>query len=116
MERLKRIIITILTMMSVNYAFADSCLMVSPSGISKVECGNNEIISCHVLSSLLNEKKSLIVTSKKDGETTFSVYLNNKKCDYKATVKNEKLEIKGDKTIKILTIDLPPEFTGEANQ
>ena len=116
MGKIKRIIITILTMMSVNCAFADSCLMVSPSSITKVECGNSEIISYHILSSLLNEKKSLIVTSKKDGETSFSVYLNNKKCDYKATVKGDKLEIKGDKIIKILTIDLPPEVTGEANQ
>jgi hypothetical protein len=36
--------------------------------------------------------------------------MKHKKCDYKATVKNGELNIKGDNAIKILSIDLPPEF------
>ena len=113
MGKIKRIIITILTMMSVNYAFADSCLMIAPSQITKVECSSEKVITFHVLSTLLNEKKSLIVTSVGDGEIGFSVYLNNKKCDFKAVVSGEKLEIKGDKTIKVIPIDLPPELNNE---
>lgn len=113
MGKIKRIIITILTIMSVNCAYADSCLLIAPSQITKVECSSDKIVNFHVLSTLLNEKKSLIVTSVGDGEINFSVYLNNKKCDFKAVVNGEKLEIKGDKTIKILPIDLPPEVTEE---
>ena len=91
-----------------NTVFAQSCIMVSPSEITKIDGGDNNVVEFHILSTLMNEKKSVIVSSKSDGETSFAIYLKNKKCDYKAKVCGDKLEIKGDKTIKVLTIDLPP--------
>ena len=106
----KRLTIIFMSMMSVNFAFADSCLMVAPSNITKVECKNSNILKINILSTLMNEKKSAIVTSLSDGETTFALYMKHKKCDYKATVHNGELKIKGDSAIKILPVDLPPEL------
>lgn len=106
----KNILITVLISMSSNIAFADSCIMIAPDNISKVECQNNNILGFHVLSNLLNEKKSVIVSSVSDGDTSFTIKFKHKKCDYKASVHNGKLEIKGDRYIKILPIDLPPEL------
>jgi len=107
---LKRFVIIFMSMMSVNFAFADSCLMVAPSNITKVECKNNNVLTLNILTTLAKEKKSVVVSSKQDGETTFFIYMKNKKCDYKATVSNGKLKIKGDSAIKILPVDLPPEL------
>lgn len=106
---IKRILAIIATLCSVNFAMANSCIMVSPQEIGSVTCADNNVASFHILSTLMNEKKSLIVTSLSDGEINFTINLKNKKCDYKAKVSNGKLEIKGDKFIKILDIDLPPE-------
>ena len=106
----KNIIVTIFMMMSVNGAFADSYIMIAPADITKVECQNNKILNLHVLSTLMNEKKSVIVTSVSDGQTNFSLYMKHKKCDYKATIQSGKLSIKGDSAIKILSVDLPPEL------
>ncbi len=106
----KNILITLLLSISPNFVFADSYIMISPANITKVECDSNEIIEMHVLNDLSNEKKSVIVSSKKDGSTTFYIKLKNKKCDYKVTVSDGKLKITGDRYIKILPIDLPPEF------
>ncbi len=110
MLKLKRILITIIAACSMNTAFADSCIMITPANITKVDCANNNIVGFHVLSTLMNEKRSLIVTSISDGETSFAVHMKNRKCDYKATVHNGKLKIKGDNTIKVLPVDLPPEL------
>lgn len=112
----KRLTIIFMLIMSANFAFADSCLMVAPSDITKFECKNNNIVSMNILSNLLNEKKSLIVSSISDGETSFVIYMKHKKCDYKATVSNGKLNIKGDNAIKILPVDLPPELDVEVSK
>lgn len=114
---IKKIILMFFIMISENYAFAESCIMVAPANITKVECKNNNVLRINILSTLYNEKKSAIATSLCDGETSFALYMKHKKCDYKAKVKNGKLEIKGDSTIKVLSIDLPPELktTEECN-
>ena len=110
-ESLIKIIITIFALSSAGSVFANNYIMVSPNNITKIDCANNNIVNMHILSTLTNEKKSVIVTPVADGETSFAIYLKNKKCDYKAKVNGENLEITGDKTIKILPLDLPPELT-----
>lgn len=114
---LKKTLCLLITMISVNFAFADSCIMISPVNILKIECPNNKVLSFNILSTLMNEKKSVVVSSLKDGEVTFSLKLKNKTCSYKAVVSGGKLNIKGDNYIKILPIDVPPELvnSGEVN-
>jgi len=108
---LKYIVITLFALLSVNFAYADSCIMISPVSITKVDNENAKFLKFHIISNLDNDKKSVIVTSTQDGEGTFFIKTkNNKKCDYKASVKTGKIEIKGDSTIKILTLDIPPEL------
>ncbi len=106
----KNSLITLLLALSSNLAFADSYIMVSPEQISKVECQNENIVGINLLSTLMNERKSVVVTSLSDGNTTFSIKLKHKKCDYKVSVKDGKMTIKGDRYIKILPVDLPPEL------
>ncbi|MCR5265839.1 MAG: hypothetical protein K6E29_04510 [Cyanobacteria bacterium RUI128] len=111
-ESLIRILITLFALSSATSVFANNYIMVSPENITKVDCSNNNVINIHVLTTLTNDKKSVIVTPASDGETDFAIRLKGKKCDYKAKVSGNNLEIKGDKTIKILPLDLPPELTG----
>ena len=113
----KSLIFSLLLILPVNFAFADSCIMISPENITKVDCQDQSIVSVNILSTLMNDKKSLIVTSLKDGCTSLKIKLKNKTCDYQVRVNTGKLEIKGDKTIKVLSVDLPPEvFTQGDNE
>lgn len=107
---MRRILITIIMMLPFNMAFADSYIMISPNNITNINCTNNNVVSFNVLSTLMNEKKSIILTSLSDGTASLTVNLKHKKCDYKIVVKNGKMDIKGDKFIKILPVDLPPEL------
>lgn len=109
----KNILIILVVLTSVNFAFADSYIMIAPTDITSVECENQKVVTFNILSTLLNEKKSVIVTSVSDGVANFTIKLKNKKCDYKASVQNGKLDIKGDRFIKILSVDLPPEITSQ---
>ena len=97
-------------MCSAGTVFANNYIMLAPDNITKIECANNNVLNMHILSTLTNEKKSLIVTPANSGETSFAIIMKNKKCDFKATVNGDNLTIKGDKTIKILPLDLPPEL------
>ena len=45
----------------------------------KIECANNNVLNMHILSTLMNEKKSLIVTPANSGETSFAIIMKNKK-------------------------------------
>ena len=96
---------------SINMVLANSCIIISPYNISRVESESSAFLSFHLLSTLDNTKRSVIVTPYKDGEGSFAIRLkNSRKCDYKAFVKDGKLEIKGDTTLKVLPIDVPPEL------
>ncbi|GEM_PF-4534489 len=109
-----KIMLFVAMLCSMNAVYADSCIMISPLTITTVEASNASFLKFHILSTLDNDKKSVIVSSVKDGEGTFAIKTkNNKKCDYKASVKNGKLEIKGDNTIKVLPLDVPPELVIE---
>jgi hypothetical protein len=112
----KRILIGIMFICSANIAFADSYIVVSDLPISDVKCEDSTIISIRALTTLSNEKKSLIITSLKDGSTQFTLTMKNKPYSYKVDVKNGVAQIKGDNVVKILPIDLPPEALPEVNQ
>ena len=107
---LKYIITGLFLTFAANSVFAQSYIMISPVDIVSVDCKNNKVLSFNILSTLNNEKRSLIVTSLSDGNAEFTVKLKTKKCGYKANVHNGKLGISGDKTLKLLPVDLPPEL------
>lgn len=109
MINFKRFLITIVALCSANLAFADSYIMISDYDISEIKCNDESIVSVKALTTLSNEKKSLIVSSIKDGQTEFSIKVKNKIRTYKIDIKNDKITITGDKATKILPIDLPPE-------
>lgn len=104
-------LLVLILFVSVNMALANSCIIISPYNISRVESESSGFLNFHLLSTLDNTKRSVIVTPFQDGEGCFAIRLkNNRKCDYKACVKDGKLEIKGDTTLKVLPIDVPPEL------
>ena len=110
---LKSILLAGLMFAGMNISYAESYIMISPENITEVECPNCDIIDIHVLNSIMNDKKSVIVTSVGDGSSHFALKLKNKRCDYKAVVSKGKMEIKGDSHVKFMPIDLPPEFESE---
>lgn len=112
---LKIILLSGLIFLGIDTSYADSYIMISPDNITEVECPNCDIVDIHVLNSIMNDKKSVIVTATGDGSSHFALRLKSKRCDYKATVQGGKLDIKGDKYIKIFPIDLPPEFESEGS-
>ena len=110
---LKFLVFIIVMFTGLNISYADCYIMISPENITEIECPNCDIVDIHVLNSIVNDKKSVIVTATGDGSSHFALRLKNKRCDYKATVSDGKLEIKGDRYIKFFPIDLPPEFESE---
>ena len=107
--KIKYILVTILLICAGRPVFADSCIMISETAVTDIKCKDCGIISVKPLSSLSNEKKSIMVTSLRDGQTELTIKIKNKSCCYKVNVSNGKLEICGDNKIKILPVDLPPE-------
>ncbi|MCM1264660.1 MAG: hypothetical protein NC200_00550 [Candidatus Gastranaerophilales bacterium] len=105
----KRFFITLITILSANIVFADSYIMIADGPITEIKCEDNCIVNVHALTTLTNEKKSVIVTALKDGSTQFTIKVKNRCHCYKVNVTNGIMQICGDNTVKILTIDLPPE-------
>ena len=110
MNDFKRAIITLITLLITNIAYADSYIMITDNKISEISCTDNSVINLNILTTLSNEKRSLIVSSIKDGCCEFTIKLNKSNYKYKAMVENGKLKISGSSKIKILPIDLPPEI------
>lgn len=110
MKKIKYFFISSVLLLMTNIAYADSCIMITESKITDINCSNNDIISINVLTTLSNEKRSLIVSSLKDGSCDFTIKLNKSNYKYKAVVDNGKLKITGSNKIKILPVDLPPEI------
>ncbi|MCD8377209.1 MAG: hypothetical protein LUB59_00290 [Candidatus Gastranaerophilales bacterium] len=106
---LKRFLITVILLCSANFAYADSCIMIADSEIKDVKCNDTSIVCMRVLTTLTNEKRSIIVTSLKDGQTEFSVKVKSRYHCYKVKVCGSKLTICGDSTLKIMPVDLPAE-------
>ncbi len=109
MINFKRFFITIIALCSANFAFADSYIMISDYDISEIKCSDESVVSVKALTTLSNERKSIIVSSIKDGQTEFTIKVKNKIHTYKVDINNNKMTISGDKSTKILPIDLPPE-------
>lgn len=111
MNKLKNILYTsVLMVLSTNFAFAENYIMMSNESISAVECSNCGVICVKPLATLMNEKKTIIITPLKDGSAEFKVKLKNRTLTYKATVKDGKIDFDGNRVIKIVPLDLPPEF------
>lgn len=111
MKNFKNILFTTLLMLfSSNFAFAENYIMMSNEPIKAVECNNSDVICIRPLSTLMNEKKNIIISPVKDGSAEFKVKLKNRTLNYKAVVKNGKIDFSGNRVIKIVPLDLPPEF------
>lgn len=106
---IKRILMIIMVICYVNIAHAESCIMITDMDITDIKCDNHGVIDVKLLTTLSNEKRTIIVSSLKDGDAGFSVKLKNKYYDYKVSVTGGKLKINGDTKIKILPVDLPSE-------
>ena len=109
MFNFKKILTGFIILCSANIAFADSYIMIANDTITDIQCEDNGIVNVHALTTLTNEKKSVIVTALKDGSTQFTMKIKNKCHCYKVNVNKGLLQICGDNSIKILPIDLPPE-------
>jgi len=98
------------TILFTNVAKAENYIMLSNESITAVECQNSGVISVKPLSTLMNDKRTIIISPLKDGVADFKVKLKNRTLGYKATVKDNKIEFKGNRVIKIVPLDLPPEI------
>lgn len=119
MNKLRNTFITALFMfLSSNLVLAENYIMLSNEPIVKVETPNSSVICVKPITSLLNEKKTLIITPIADGTAEFKVKLKNRVLAYKATVKDGKIDFQGNRVIKIVPLDLPPEMlpTKEVNK
>lgn len=111
MTKLKNILYTsVLMILSTNFAFAENYIMMSNESITAVECSNCGVICVKPIATLMNDKKTIIITPVKDGTAEFKVKLKNRTLTYKAVVKDEKINFSGNRVIKIVPLDLPPEF------
>lgn len=111
MNKLRNTIITALFMfLSSNLVLAENYIMLSNEPITKVEISNSNVICVKPLTSLLNEKKTIIISPITDGTAEFKVKLKNRVLAYKATVKDGKIDFQGNRVIKIIPLDLPPEI------
>lgn len=112
MIRLKGIIFlftAIAILCSANIAFADNYIMLSNENIDSVECIDSGVLSLKPLASLMNDKRTIIISPIKDGIANFKVKLKNRTLCYKAVVKDGKIDFHGNRVIKIVPLDLPPE-------
>ena len=111
MSKFKNILITtVLMLLSTNLVFAENYILLSNEPITKVECVNSGVISVKPLTSLMNEKKTLLISPLKNGTGEFSIKLKYRTLNYKAIVKDGKIEFKGNSFLKIVPLDLPPEI------
>lgn len=111
MNKFKNILfITVLMLFSANLVFAENYIMMSNESITAVECSDCGVICVKPLATLMNEKKTIIITPIKDGSAEFKVKLKNRTLTYKAIVKDGKIDFTGNRVIKIVPLDLPPEF------
>ena len=89
---------------------AENYILLSTELIENVENCNPDIISIKPLATLMNDKKNIIVSPLKDGVAQFKIVLKRRTLCYKAVVKDDKIEFKGNMAIKIVPLDLPPEI------
>lgn len=111
MDKIKNFILALIVIMTANVSYAQSCMMISSEKISGVECSDNNVAEVHLIRTLNNESNTIVITPLNDGEITINVRLKkNKKYTYKIKVSCGKVSVKGNKRIKILDVDLPPEL------
>lgn len=111
MYKFKNVLISsIFLLFATNFAQAENYILLSNEPITKVECINPSVISVKPLTSLMNEKKTLLILPLKNGIGEFSIKLKYRTLNYKAIVKDGKIEFKGNNFLKIVPLDLPPEI------
>ena len=116
MYKFKNLLFTILLMIfSANFVFAENYIMMSNESITAVECSNCGVICVKPLTTLMNEKKTIIITPVKDGSAEVKVKLKNRTLSYKVVVKDGKIDFSGNRVIKIVPLDLPPEFVPQGD-
>lgn len=108
-------ITTVLMLFSSNFALAENYIMMSNESITSVDCSNCGVICVKPLANIMNDKKTIIITPVKDGSAEFKVKLKNRTLTYKAVVKDGKIDFTGNRVIKIVPLDLPPEFVPQGN-
>lgn len=117
MNKFKNILITtVLMLLSANIVSAENYIMLSNESITAVECSDTGVICVKPLATLMNDKKTIIISPLKDGTAEFKVKLKHRTLCYKAIVKDCQIEFKGNRVIKIVPLDLPPEIIPPCSQ
>lgn len=117
MNKFKNILFTtVLMLLSANIVSAENYIMLSNESITAVDCSNPDVISVKPLSTLMNDKKTIIISPLKDGTAEFKVKLKHRTLCYKAVVKDCKIDFNGNRVIKIVPLDLPPEISPQCSK
>lgn len=106
-------IILILLIISLNIpVFAlEDCLVITKGKLTDIRIEDHNIIDVYPLTTLMNEKNTLIVHPIQTGKTHFCVLKNGKKIEMFNVEVKEDTTIIGEKNgFDILQIDCPPEI------
>ena len=91
------------------YSYED-CIITTNGKMTDIKIQHNDIIDVFPLTTIMNEKNTLIVHPLKTGNTKFSILKNNKdKFIFDVKVTKDKTEINNVVGFEIYTLDCPPE-------
>lgn len=105
---MKKFILTILLITSPAFAFEDY-MLISPDAVRTVSVQNKEILDANVLFTIDNEKKFVIITPKKVGETKINLHTENGSKNIKVFVSKNDTKIEAPNEIESYILDIPPE-------
>ena len=104
---MKKLLLTILLTMSPAFAYED-ILIISPAPVNSVIVKDLSIVQAKPVFTIDNEKKFIIITPQKNGETEIEIKTpnNTQKIDIKI---GEKTKLNLPKDLAVFEIDIPPE-------
>lgn len=85
-------------------------ILLSKVPVKKVTSSNKEVIIAHILTTIMNEKNTLIIKSIGKGKAVLTFTIEDEVFDVAVNVKDNKTVFKNKNTnFEFIKIDLPPE-------
>ena len=87
----------------------EDCIITTNGKLTDIKIQHNDIVDVFPLTTIMNDKNTLIIHPLKDGATKFTVIKNNKdKFLFSVKVTDEQTEINANEGFEVITIDCPP--------
>lgn len=90
----------------------DDYIVLSKMPVKKVVSSDEEVVRANVLTTLMNEKDTVLVKSVAKGKAVLSFEFYGSKIDVPFEVKDKKttFKLKDTDTLQFVKIDIPPEY------